>query len=77
MNKMFTDRELPCFESWLSNHLSHISHNTTYFRDLLRENGTRIKIPEMMEMVVLVARGFLINDQIPGRNQMGGREEQG
>ena len=28
----------------------------------------------MMEMVVLVARGFLINDQIPGRNQMGGRD---
>ena len=30
-----------------------------------------------MEMVVLVARGFLINDQIPGRNQMGGWEGQG
>jgi len=30
----------------------------------------------MMEMVVLLARGFLINDQIPGRNQMGGREDQ-
>ena len=29
----------------------------------------------MMEMVVLLARGFLINDQIPGRNQMGGRED--
>jgi len=44
--------------SWVSNHLSHLSHNTTYFRDLLRENGTKIKIPEMMEMmemVVLVA----------------------
>jgi hypothetical protein len=39
-------------------HLSHLSHNTMYFRDLLRENGTRNKIPEMMEMVVLVAEDF-------------------
>jgi hypothetical protein len=42
------------------NPLSHLSHNTMYFRDLLRENGTRKKIPEMMEMVVLVAENFFI-----------------
>jgi hypothetical protein len=37
------------------NPLSHLSHNTMYFRDFLRENGTRKKIPEMSGMVVLVA----------------------
>ncbi|MCK9592999.1 MAG: hypothetical protein M0Q91_13425 [Methanoregula sp.] len=36
----------------LSNHISHLNHNITDFRDVLRKKCTKKKIPEIMKMMV-------------------------